>query len=188
MPGERCGNLRHLHQGQNSFLHAGTAAGAADDNQRQIVVGCPFHQAGQALADDATHSAHEECRIGDTDRHPAVPNHSGPANRRISNLQLCLFADQFLWVRTLIDEAQWIGGLDLGVPFLERPLVQHLLDASPGRDVPVVAAFRTNTLSSLGFLAEDGVRTARTTLPEPFVDTAFRPFAEGKGVVLGHGN
>ena len=34
--GQRGGDLGHLHERQNAFVHASAAAGAADDDQRQV--------------------------------------------------------------------------------------------------------------------------------------------------------
>ena len=72
-----------------------------------------------------------------------------------------------------VGELQRIGRLQVGVPFLERALVQHLANPLVRRHVPMVVAFRADAEPLLRILAEDGVLAARTTLPEPLGHAAL---------------
>jgi hypothetical protein len=39
---ECSGDFCHLHERQDAFMHSSTSAGAADDDQRELVFGCAF--------------------------------------------------------------------------------------------------------------------------------------------------
>ena len=74
----------HLHQRQDAFVHAGPAAGSADDDQRQLLFGGSFDQSRETFAHDRAHAAHDEGRVGHAEGDAPGADHAGPGQRRVA--------------------------------------------------------------------------------------------------------
>src|SRR6185437_248004 len=64
----------------------------------------------------------------------------------------------------------------MGVPFLERALVEQLPDAFRRRNVPVVIALGTDAQTLFGLFAEDRGLAAGALFPQPLGHAAFGAF------------
>ena len=87
------GDLGHLHQRQNALLHAGAAAGAADEDQRQLQPRRLLGGPRQLLADHRAHAAGHEGEIGDAEDHRpaadvAAADDGGVRHARLGLLRL----------------------------------------------------------------------------------------------------
>ncbi len=114
-------------------MHPRAAAGAADDDQRQLIARGPLDQPRQPLADDRAHAAHDERRIGDAEGHAAGANHAGAGERRVAHAGPRLLGLEPLGVRLLVAKAQRVGRRQVGVPLFERAFVEHPAHSHAGR-------------------------------------------------------
>ena len=165
-PGQGGRDLGHLHQREHAFVHAGPAAGAGNDDQRQVVAGGPLDAAGELLAHHRAHAAHDEGRIGDAEGHAPGADHAGAGHGGVFQAGPLLLVLELLLIGAFVDELQRIGRLEVGVPFLEGAFVEELADPLPGRDVPVVIALGADAQPLLGLLAEDGGLAAGAAHPQ----------------------
>ena len=62
---KRCRGFCHLHQGDNSLLHSGSA-GAAENNDGQFFFGSALHHECDLFTYHMPHAAHQESGIADT--------------------------------------------------------------------------------------------------------------------------
>ncbi len=138
-------------------------------------LGGPFDQPCQLLADDRAHAPHDERRIGHAERHAAGTDHAAADDGRVAQAGPVLFGLQSVGIRFLVGEAQRIGRLKVGVPFLERPVVEHLRRFVRRHDIPVIIAFGQTPKPLLGFLAVDRRLAAGAELPKPFRHAPFVP-------------
>ena len=161
-------DLGHLHQGEDALVHAGAAARTGDDNQRQLLGRGAFDGAGEFFADDRAHAAHDEGGIGHAEGDATAADHAGSHHGRFPQPGALLLFLEPLRIGDLVDEVQRVGRFQVGVPLLERALVEHLRHPLPRRDVPVVVALGANSQPFLRFLAEDRGLTAGATFPQPF--------------------
>ena len=74
--------LRHLHQGDHSLLHSGSAR-AAEQNHRKPLPGSPFHHSGNFLSDNLSHAAHQEFRRHNANRGLLILNRPAAGNHRL---------------------------------------------------------------------------------------------------------
>ena len=167
------GNLGHLHEGQNAFLHAGPAAGAADQDQGEREPGRFLGGPRQLFADDGTHAAGHEGEIGDAEHDRPAANVAPADHRGVLHAGLGLLRFQSFAVQNAVGEAEHVLRLQLGEPFLEALFVEQLLDALARRQIEMVLALRTDVEAALGFLAKDGGLALRTANPQPFRNATF---------------
>ena len=169
-------------------MHAGTAAGGADDDQWELFHRGPLGEPGEAFADHASHAAHDERRVGDADGDPAGANHARAGEGGIGKAGPLLFGDEPLGVGPLVAETERVGGPQVGVPLLERAGVEQLLDPLGRRDIPVEAALRTDVEELFGLLAVDRGLAAVAFQPEALGHAALNPGCGlGRAVGIGAG-
>ncbi len=142
-------------------MHPGPAAGPADHDQREPLVGRLFNGPGQLFAHHGTHAPHDERGIGHGERHAAGADHAGSHDGRFTQPGPHLLGGQSFSIGLLVDETQRIGRLQFGELLLERPVVEHLAHAIAGGDVPVVVALRTDVEAFLDIAFENGLLVAR---------------------------
>ena len=65
-PGEGGDGFGHLHEGEESLVHAG-AAGGVDAQQRHAGLGGALDRAGELFPEDGTHAGAHEAEVGDGD-------------------------------------------------------------------------------------------------------------------------
>ncbi len=171
--GQRRGDLGHLHQRQDALVHPGAAAGAADDDQRQILLRGAFDQACQPLADDRAHAAHDEGRIGDAERHAAGADHAGAGQCRVGQPGPLLLGHEALGIRPSIGELQRVGRPQMLVHRLKGAVVEHLGDAFNRRNIKVVVALGTDVQPADDFFAIHRRGTTGALEPQPFGHTTF---------------
>ena len=98
-----------------------------------------------------------------------------PVHGRVVHTGLLLLLDEPLVVRDAIDEPERVARLEVGVPFLERGLVEELGDPVAGRHREVVVALRADVLPGLDFLLVDRGLALRATEPQTLRYSALRP-------------
>ena len=148
---ERGRDLAHLHQGENSLLHARAARGR-DDDERRPLDERHLGGAGQDLAHDGAHRAPHEGVIEDRDDRRDVVDQAlrrqdgvRPAGLRLGLLQAVAVAFAVL-------ELQGIGRADLGEERLPAPVPEEQPEALDRRKAEVESALRTHAQVALHFL------------------------------------
>ena len=117
-----CGRgLCHLHQGDNSLLHSGSA-GAAEQHHRQLLLNRPLKGSGDALAHGVAHASHEKSGVADAQH--GFHASDGTAAHSDGLLQVSLLPH--------LRELLLISGIVQGIfphhrflPFLESSRVSH---------------------------------------------------------------
>ena len=175
-------DLGHLHEGENAFMHASPAAGAANNDEGQGFVRGSFDEADQALADDAAHAPHDEAAVGDSEGHAAGPNHAAAGEGGIGQAgPFLLGGDAVLIAFGGIHELQGVRGAELRVPFLKGPFIQDVPDPFLGGHIEVVFALRANVEQLFRLFPINRRRAAGAALPEPFGNPALGSFAHRFG-------
>ena len=112
-------------------MHPRPSPGTTHDNQRHRSLRGSLDQSRQSFADHRAHTAHDEGRIGDSERDSTSSNHTGARQCRVIQAGPFLFGNQAIGVSFLVAESERIGRLEIGVPFFKRPIVKDLIDAFP---------------------------------------------------------
>src|SRR4029079_1528350 len=111
---------------------ATAAAGAANDDEWELFVGGTFDETGEAFADNGTHAAHDEGRIGDSKRYPAGADHTAAGDRGVLQTSSLLFRHKAFLVRLLLGKVERVSGHQMPVPFFKRAVIKDLVDAVEG--------------------------------------------------------
>ena len=138
----------HLHEGGHSLLHPGPA-GANKKDHRQAVFCCPFHRSGDLFSHHFPHARHEKAAVADAE------NRRKPVDPAFSCEYGLVKAGLFPKIRDLIGIAsitQGIFFIEIGVPLLKTPLIQHLLDPAAGMHPEIGAAPRADIQILSGLL------------------------------------
>ena len=106
--------LRHLHQTENSLLHA-RAAGRGDDHHRQFFRRGPLHHPGDLLADHRTHRSAHEAEIHHAEYVGVPVQPGGTADDRIVERSLFRILRQPHTIRFRIGESERIDRLEIAV-------------------------------------------------------------------------
>ena len=132
--------LRHLQQGEHALLHAGAAAGD-DRDQRPPLGDGELGGADKFFPDHDAHAAAEESEIEDGDD-DLVAVEAGPTGDDGVGLSgRCLDVAQALAIGLIVFEPERIGGGKVGRGLDKRPAVDKTLDALPGGERKMGAAF-----------------------------------------------
>src|SRR5262249_33660700 len=166
-PGQRRGDLGHLHQREDALLHA-RAAGRRDDDQRLLLVHGPLDGLGDFLADHGTHRAAHEAVLHRADDHPAGVELSIGAENRIA-LAYPLFVNlEAVAIAFRVAEVERIARADVRGEFLVVVVVKQKLEPLPGADAEVIAALRAHVEVLGHFLAVDDLLALVALDPQPF--------------------
>ena len=92
-----CGSLRHLHQGDDSFLHSRTAGTCIEDQRKPFLCGT-FHCAGNFLSDYFSHTRHHEASVADAEYHVHSLNLRLACQHRLRKIGLLLKRVNFLFI------------------------------------------------------------------------------------------
>ena len=57
-------------------MHAGAAPRSGNDDQGQVLFGCPFDQPSELLTDHGAHATHDEGRVRDPECHASGTDHT----------------------------------------------------------------------------------------------------------------
>ena len=175
--GDGCGNLGHLHKREDAFLHAGSAAGATDENEGQAQFRGAFRGSGQFLAYHTPHASSHEGEIGYSQHDGSAADESFARDRGIPHTGLLLFFRKSLIVGDAVHETQRIARAQVGIPFFKRAFVQQLSDAVASWHGEMVVAFRADIPAVDNLLAEDGSPALGAAHPQPLRNAALDPLA-----------
>ena len=141
--GECGAGFSHLHQRQQAFLHARTAAGRKT-NKRHILFATQLHTFDETLADHRTHGAAHELKFEGRNhnrdlQHTALHHHQG-----IGLAGIFLRRFEALRVFTRVFKFQSIDRGDFGSDFIAPFRVEKQVQALTCRNPIVLAALGTN--------------------------------------------
>ena len=134
---------------------------------------------GQLFADDRAHAPHNKRGICQSQHERPTTHVAFTDHASIRQSCLLLFVLQAIFVRLLIREAQRIDWKNVGEPLFKTFFVEQLSNASFGRDIKVVIAFRATIQVLLHLFAIDSGFAAIALNPKPFGHAALLAFAIG---------
>ena len=136
--------LRHLHERDQTLLHA-RAARSGEDDHRQMLGGGTLEQARDLLPHHTAHGPHEERGLHDADG--ALQARDGTLTGANALLKAGFPALGLKLVK-VAREAERIGLLDGTVPLLERAGIEQVVDALVGGHAQVPAARGAHVMPS----------------------------------------
>ena len=149
-------------------MHPGPAAGAGDDDERELLAGRLLDGPGQLLADDRAHAPHDEAAVGDAEDDPDALDEPLADDRRLVQAGPLLLGLDALGVGAAVVEVERVAGPEVGEPLLEGVGVEDLGDPLGGRDREVVVALGADVEVLDDLLAEEGRAAAVAAHPDPF--------------------
>ena len=130
--------FRHLHEGQNPFLHSGTAGGCKTYH-RQIMFCCVFKKPCDLFPYHRTHAAHHELRVHHEHCTRLTTDSSCTAYHAF-HLTRCRTGG--LDLIGIAREVQRVFCLDIHFQFLKTAFVTNGFDSRSGIDTVMIAAGR----------------------------------------------
>ncbi len=159
-------------------MHPGSTTTGGDDDQGEVLFGCPFDQTRQPFADDAAHAAHDESAVGDGEGDAAGADHPGPRQDGVGETGPFLLANEPFRIGPAVFEFERVGGPQLLVHRLKGAFVEDLSDSFPRADVEMVVALRTDVELLLDFFSIQrraaSVAFQPQTFRNPFAASVFR--------------
>ena len=165
MPRECAACLCHLHEREHAFVHAGTAAGA-DDDDREPLRGRALDGAGDFFTDDTAHRRGEKSEIHHGDAHPFSLDAAETGDDGVALAGGLLVFFQAVGVAGLAGEFERVHGGELRVVLLETAVVRQQLDTVERGEREVVLALRADAGIALDFEVVDDLTTAGTFRPK----------------------
>ena len=165
MSAKCCRNFGHLHEGKNTFLHAG-ATGGADDDARALQLDRALDGAGDLLAGDGAHRSAHEREVHDREGDRETVHQAVAADDGVAKTGLLLVLGEALGVGAAGGEFEGVLGDQLTVGLLPGAVVDQEGDAALGRQAFVVAADREDVPIGLKVLGVDHLAIEGTLGPE----------------------
>ena len=167
-PRQQGRRLGHLHQREDSLLHAG-AAGRGDDHQRPPLGDRQLDRARDLLSHHRPHApAHEEeIHHGEARRLPADVGHSREGG--VLHAGLALRVTQPVGVAHLgVAEFERVGGLEIGEALLEGARIDDELEVGAGRHAEMKSAARAGPQVLVEHRLEQRLPAALALGPQAF--------------------
>ena len=139
---QRSRGLGHLHQGNHSLLHSGSA-GTGENNHRQVFFGGAFHCPGNLFPHHIAHAAHQKPSVADTHHSLFSVNGAFTAGDSLVNPVTLFQGSCFLLIFRIF---QGIFIFDSFVPFLVSAFIRHHTQTFLGADAEIFSAFITNIM------------------------------------------
>ncbi len=164
--GEGGGDLGELHQGGDTFHHAG-AAGCRDNDERVAGGEGAIDGAGDSFADDCAHAAANEGVLHHGEDDGVGAEVADGVDDGVVEAGLLLGFGEAAGVGLEVGELEGIGGAEFEVDELVAGLEQ-IVDAVAGVDAVVVAAARADLEVGFNLCLEDDLLAGRATGPKSF--------------------
>src|SRR2546426_2285001 len=175
-PLERGGGLGHLHQGQDTLLHA-RAARRRDDDHWQVLVDRELDRAGELLAHHRSHAAPEEAELERGQDGGLAADTRETADHGLVGRGLLGGCPDALAVLLGVLEAQRIGRRQTRLALLERAGIGEHRDALPGGDPEGIVALGTDAAGALHLGAVHDLLAGVALDPQSFGDGDFARLA-----------
>ncbi len=166
--------LGHLHQRDEALLHPG-AAGGADDDQGQALLGRALDQPRDALADHPAHRAAAEAGLHHADRDVHARKLRLASDHRILHPGLALGV---LELAAVVRERERVAEREVGVPLLEGVAIHRHLKPLTGVQPEVEAALAAHPQVLLELLRVEELMALRALLPHIRRDVIVVPAAD----------
>src|SRR5208282_1039542 len=171
--GERAGNFGELHQADGALHHA-RAAGAGDDDERELSGDCALDGAGDLFTDDGAHRAADEAELHGAAEEGTAGEFSLGGDHRVVDAELLPGFAQALPVGARVGEMERVSGSQRGVMLGPAGVVEEQLEALGGAELEVVVALRADVPVRFQVLAPDDLAASGTLLPHALgADTAL---------------
>ena len=135
--------FRHLHQREDSLLHA-SASGSGNDYSGAFFICGAFKHTGNFLADHRSHACAHKPEIHYAEHIFASVQSSLAANHGLVHTGLLFAGAQTLGIRLGVDKFQRVGRVHSGVHFLKRIRIGNQFNSFIGGHCQMVAAMRAN--------------------------------------------
>ena len=166
---QRRGGLRHLHEGEDAFLHP-RAARRRHDEERDAFLNGQLDGPRQLLTHHRGHAAAQEVELEHGDGHRIAADAAEPGDDRF--FQPRLAAGRLQAVRVLLGvlEPERIARAQAGLALLERAVVDEGRDPLPGADPEGVVALGADAAGAVDLGAVDDLLAGLALDPEPLGD------------------
>ncbi len=163
--GERGAGLGHLHEAEDSFVHARPARGGDYD------YGNPHFQSSLYGSSDffshhRSHASTEKAKIHHRQTYQAPVHLADSGNHGIRQVRFLAILTKFVLIGRNPFELEGISGAHLGIEFLEGSRIDQGIDAIGSRQGKVIAAGRNHHQVLFEFLYEDHVARLGTFGPQ----------------------